>query len=51
MSLLENVNLLLAYFYGYLMKLIDYVQFFRFFTGVLGRNVGCYAGVVHLNWV
>jgi hypothetical protein len=30
------------------MKSIDYMQFFRFFTGMLGRNAGCYAEVVRL---
>jgi hypothetical protein len=35
-----------VYLYSLMMKLIDYKQYFRNFTGMLGRNAECYADVM-----
>jgi hypothetical protein len=39
-------DLLGTIFFGTIMQPIDYELFFRFFTGMLGRNAECYADVV-----
>jgi hypothetical protein len=39
-------SVMYVHLHSQMMKLIDYKQFFRNFTGMLGRNAECYADVV-----
>jgi hypothetical protein len=42
----ERDSVMHVHLHSQMMKIIDYKQFFRSFTGVLGRNAECYADVV-----